>query len=367
MRLCLVISALTAGGAERVMSLLANEWAALGHDVHIITTHDGGCPPHYQMDERVRLHSVDHGFGGLARQLGVIKSLHHAVDGLQPAVVVSFLNYTNIITLLACRGLATPVIVSERLDPRVIGIGPLWSALRRITYRWAACLVAQTQTAARLYEPLAPGRTRVIPNPVVVPTCAESIVESWPEPDRPTIIMVGRLQPQKGYEVALRAMVTVHETQPDWRLVVVGEGPLLGELESLRDKLGLREDVLFAGRVSEPVTWLRRARIFLLSSHSEGFPNALCEAMAAGLPCLATDCPSGPAEIINHGVDGLLVPPNNPQAMANSLIDMILDVSLRTRLASAAPGVADRFTMESVRTQWERVIADVTKASGAPG
>lgn len=342
------------------MSLLAGEWARQGHDVHLLTTHDGGNAPHYSLDERVNLRSIDPRKSGPRKQLSVIAALRSAVSSIAPDVVISFLNYTNILTLLACRGLRVPVVVSERLDPRVIGIGLFWTLLRRVTYRWCACLVAQTPTAARLYEHMAPGRTRVIPNPVMPPPREPHEAVPWPLPDRPTIIMVGRLQPQKGYDVAIRALSKLADPLQDWRLVILGEGPLRTELEALRDRLGLRDRVILAGRVADPAPWLRRSQIFLLASRSEGFPNALCEAMVTGLACIATDCPSGPSDIITSGVDGLLVPVDDSDAIASALDGLIRDEQQRRALGTAAVTVADRFGIPAILTQWESILVEVT-------
>lgn len=366
MRLCLVISSLSAGGAERVMSTLANAWAGRGHDVHLLTTHDGGAPPHFELDSGVRLVSVDPRATGPLKQVAVVRALRRGLQARRPDAVISFLNYTNILTLLACRGLRLPVIVSERLDPRVIGIGPLWSTLRRLTYPGAARLVAQTPTAARLYEPLCRHHVTVIPNPVSVPADVPAAGIEWPSPERPTIIAVGRLQPQKGYEVALRAMARLARTHPDWRLVILGEGPQRSRLEALRQELGLADSVVFAGRVPEPWPWLKRAGLYLMSSHSEGFPNALAEAMAAGLPCVSTDCPSGPADLITPGVDGLLVPPGDDAAMAAALATLIDQPQLRARLAAAAGAVGTRFALETVLAQWDATLADVLGDGSGP-
>lgn len=366
MRLCLVISSLAAGGAERVMSILAGEWAARGHEVLLLTTHDGGSAPHYPVDARVELRSVDpRTGGGMRRQMATIGALRRAIAAARPAVVVSFLNYTNILVLLACRNLDVPVVVSERLDPRIVGIGPVWSMLRRMTYRRACCLVAQTTAAGALYGPLVHGRVRVIPNPVPPPP-EVTPVPDWPDPHRPTIMAVGRLQPQKDYETALQAMAILGRSNPEWRLVILGDGPLRGSLERLRDDLGLGTTVQFAGRVATPAAWLRRADMYLLSSRSEGFPNALCEAMMLGLPCVSTDCPSGPADIITHGVDGWLVPVGEPTAIADALSRLAGDPAERARLAAQAPVAMARFSVPSVLAEWDRLFEAVVVAPRAP-
>lgn len=357
MHLTLVISSLAAGGAERVITTLANHWAGQGHSVNLLTTHDQGKAPHYNLSESVSFSSVDSHHKGVARQISIIQSLRRKIKFTQPHIVISFLNYTNILTLVACRGLACPVIVSERLDPRVISIGPAWSLARRLTYRQTACLVAQTPTAAALFEHMAPGRVVVIPNPVATAVERTQKPMDWGDDSRPTIISVGRLQHQKGFDIAFKALKLLPPKYDSWRLIVLGEGKLRSELEQLRDDLGLQDRVMLPGRVTDPSPWLQNAQIFLMSSRSEGFPNALCEAMAAGLPVISTDCPSGPADIITPGVDGLLVPSEDSAAIANSLVQLMGSTELRIKLASAAPGICQRFSPESVLATWDDLIA----------
>lgn len=366
MRVSLVISSLNAGGAERVMTTLANAWVARGWQVDLFTTHDAGREPHYPLSPAVGLRSLDPRLPSPFRQLATVRSLRAAIRDARPDVVVSFLNYTNIMTLAACRGLACPVIVSERLDPRVIAIGPVWSFLRLLTYPRAKLLVAQTNTAAELYGALTGGRVRVIPNPVHAPAPRQADPASPVAADGHTILCVGRLQKQKGFDVALRAMSLLGPACADWRLVILGEGPERRDLERLRAELGLGDRACLAGQVADPWPWLRQAGIFLMSSRSEGFPNALTEAMAAGLPVISTDCPSGPADIITPGVDGLLVPVEDPAAMAKALAQLIDSGDLRTRFAQAAPGVLERYSLESVLAAWDRVLEESTGLAGLP-
>lgn len=362
MRLSLSISSLTAGGAERVMTTLANAWTDRGHEVSLFTTHDAGREPHFPLAAGIRRSSVDPGSKGPLKQLAIIRALGAALRASRPDVVVSFLNYTNVLTLAASRGQDYPVVVSERLDPRVVDIGPAWSMLRRVSYRRATRLIAQTTTAARLYENLTPGRVRVIPNPVQMPPAGPLVQGAPPATAGGTIIAIGRLHPQKGFDLALRALALLDRRYAAWRLVVLGEGPARKELESLRDQLGLGDRVLFPGLAPDPWPWLSQAQVFLMSSRSEGFPNALCEAMAAGLPVISTDCPSGPAEIITPEVDGLLVPAGDPGAIATALERLLSSPELRASLAAAAPAVAQRYSLESVLAAWDRVLAEVAQA-----
>jgi glycosyltransferase involved in cell wall biosynthesis len=366
MRLSLVISSLNAGGAERVMTTLANAWVARGWRVDLFTTHDGGREPHYPLSPAVGLRSIDPRLPSPFRQMATVRNLRAAIREARPDVVVSFLNYTNIMTLAACRGLPCPVVISERLDPRVIDIGPAWSFLRRATYPQAKLLVAQTKTAAELYGALAGGRVRVIPNPVQAPVLRSADPMSPVAVDQRTILCVGRLQKQKGFDIALRAMSLLGPAYADWRLVILGEGPERLNLERLSAELKLGDRARLAGQVADTWPWLRQAGIFLMSSRSEGFPNALTEAMAAGLPVISTDCPSGPADIITPGVDGLLVPTEDPTALAGALAQLIDSGDLRTRFAQAAPGVLERYSLDSVLAAWDRVFAESTGMTGEP-
>lgn len=355
MRRFLTISSLDTGGAERVLTTLANAWVDAGHDVTLATTHDEGRVPHFPLSPRVRLVSASVHGAGVGRQLRIVRRLRRLIRDDAPDVVISFLNYTNVLTLLACRGQKIPVVVSERADPRLQPIGAAWSCLRRFTYRRAARLVAQTATAAGLYESLAPGRVRVVPNPVVEPAGTAELPR-----DGRTIVAAGRLHQLKGFDTAMLAMAALPAEMSGWRLVILGEGPARARLEELRAELGLDTRVEMPGQVPDTAPWLRAADVFLLSSRAEGFPNALCEAMAIGLPAVATDCPSGPADIITTGVDGLLVPPDDPAAMAEALARLIASPELRYRMAARAPEVRQRFSLPAVLEAWERVLSQVT-------
>jgi len=359
MNLNLVIPSLAAGGAERVLTTLANHWAMRGDRVTVFTTHDGGSAPHYELHSDVRLVSLNSALPAPLKNMAVVSALRREFRGAPPDLIVSFLNYTNVLALAANFGRRCPIVVSERLDPRVIGIGPIWSLLRRLTYRSASRLVAQTSTAAGLFDYLAPGRTVVIPNPVAPPATGICPLPEWPIPERPTVIAVGRLMPQKGFDIALRAFSLLPATCSEWQFIILGEGPQRTALERLREELGLNDRVHLPGRVADPTPWLQRAGIFLMSSRSEGFPNALAEAMAVGLPVLSTDCPSGPSDLITHGVDGLLVATEDPQAMAVALGELMMSSELRDQLASAAPRILDRFSQTSVLNVWDAMLAEL--------
>lgn len=172
------------------------------------------------------------------------------------------------------------------------------------------------------------------------------------------VVAVGRLVAQKGFDLLLQAFARLQGRYPDWSLVIVGEGPLRAELEGLVERLGLSGRVFLPGLVQAVPALLKRCDLFVLASRYEGFPNALGEAMAAGLPVIAADCPTGPRELVRHGVDGLLVPPEDPATLAEAMDRLMGDGEERRRLAGRAVEVTARFSEEKVLALWDQVLAE---------
>jgi glycosyltransferase involved in cell wall biosynthesis len=368
MKLVLVISTMTSGGAERVLSTLANSWANKGRDVTLVTTHDDGSPPFYDLDPEVThrpilLSSIPG--GGYWSNIKRTKALRGMIKEANPDLVVSFLDYTNILTLLACKGLNVPVVVSERLDPRIHRLTRVWEWMRQLLYPGATVLVNQTEAAASWFRSLMKDKISIIPNPVAEPDNQTGVPER--ELRKPSLVAMGRLHPQKGFDSLLRAMRIVHDTAPDLHLTVLGEGPLRSDLEALRDGLELQDVVYFPGRVKNPAAVLRQAELFVMSSITEGFPNVLCEAMALGLPVISTDCPSGPAEIIQDGRSGLLVPVGDHEALAAAILGLLADSVAREEMGVHARQVVDRFSLERVLGEWEAVLAKAAKGRDQDG
>lgn len=366
MRLTLVIPSLERGGAERVMSILASSWAEKGHEVTLLTL-KREITPAYDLHPNVKLRNL--GLPGepaansmLAafRQVARLRVLRRAIRESQPSLVISFMERTNVLILAATRGLHVPVIVSERVDPRHYDIGRFWNGLRSLTYRWAAALVCQSRASLIWFEQRMKVKGRVIPNPVPAPK--EGTAPPVKSAEGHTMIAMGRLVDQKGFDLLLDAFGQLAFRYPDWSLVVLGDGPLRGVLVARAHALHLERQVQFAGEVPDPFSFLRAADLFVLSSRFEGFPNALCEAMACGIAVVSFNCPSGPAEIIRNGIDGILVPPGDVPALVAALDRLMKDKGERKRLASRAPEVMERFSCDKVLLLWEQLFSELNSS-----
>jgi glycosyltransferase involved in cell wall biosynthesis len=194
---------------------------------------------------------------------------------------------------------------------------------------------------------------RVIPNPVALPDEAAVITE---RADRKKIVSVGSLRKVKGHDLLIDAFALIANQNPAWDLEIYGEGGERHNLESQIERLGLKDRVSLCGHVASPISKLRMADLFALPSRAEGFPNALAEAMACGLPVVSFDCRSGPSDLIRPGIDGLLVAPGDVAAFAAALASLIKDPNQRIQFGSRAPEVLERFGLVRILALWEELL-----------
>jgi glycosyltransferase involved in cell wall biosynthesis len=347
------------------MSVMANNWARRDVDVTLLTLKPARADD-YPLDSRVerltlpplkRMFGVKEVVGGTVKRVRLIREQIRRVG---PDVVVSFIDMTNILVILAARGTGVPVVVSERVYPPAYTIHPLWRTLRRLLYRYAEAVVVQTEPAREWGHTIAaPSRVHVIPNPCSPPHPGEGDPDPWQAwpPARGAsgrIAAVGRFSREKGFDLLVDAFDRLSERHPGWVLAVAGEGPERSVLEG-------RDRVWLPGRIDDPGSLLARADVFALPSRFEGFPNVLLEAMARGLAVVAADCPVGPAAIVRDGVDALFVPPEDVAALAHALDRLMSDAALRAELGSRAREVTERFSEDRVMAMWDALLHNVAR------
>jgi GalNAc-alpha-(1->4)-GalNAc-alpha-(1->3)-diNAcBac-PP-undecaprenol alpha-1,4-N-acetyl-D-galactosaminyltransferase len=364
-RILFLVSSMHGGGAERVAALLCNHWVSQGHSVTLMPTFSGRGECVYPLDKRVtldfladRVNSRGRGFFNKVRRL---VELRRAIREQSPDVILSFMPHVNIAAVLAAWGLQVPVVVSERTFPPAMPLGKALENLRRWAYARASAVVVQTEQAREwlaLNCPRAQGY--VIPNPAVFPLPLgepKILPSSVVEAGRKLVLAVGRLSEEKQFDSLIEAFKPLAKSDPDWNLVILGEGIEREHLEMLRDQLELADRVQLPGRVGNLGDWYERAEIFVMSSRFEGFPNTLVEAMAHGLPAVSFDCLAGPRDIIREAENGLLVQPDEGSlGLTNALRILMREDHQRMLMAARAVVVRDLFDIRHIANKWGRVL-----------
>jgi glycosyltransferase involved in cell wall biosynthesis len=338
------------------MSILAGVLASRGHKVKIIT-YDKGCPAFYPLHPEVTVQKLRLSGGSVVRRVNNhfrrIPAFRHVIRETRPDIVISFMDRTNVLILVAAIGLDVPVIVSERTDPQRYSPGFPYGCLRHWLYRKAMSVVVQSKTQAGWFKQLS-NRVAVIPNPVQA--CANDLNC---QARRTSLVMAaGRLSHEKGFDLLLTAFAKINRKHPKWNLVIYGDGPERPALGRQVSELNLNGRVQLPGVTARLSTHLRTAGCFVLSSRFEEFANVLMEALACGCPVVASNC-ADISEIVRHGWNGLVIPPEDPDGLANVLRQIMEDMPLRKILETNGPVSVRRFGVEFVADHWERLFGEI--------
>lgn len=356
MHIALVILTLGPGGAERVISNLANQWVKSGHRITLITLEHSSKLPFYPLDPKIDLLQLSKtlqkpsSLWAYVSNLGQrLTSLRTTLKQLHPDLVLSFIDQMNIVTLLLSRGLKLPIFVSERIDPAFHSLSFIYKILRRFTYPWAHRIIVQTPSAACYFPTFLQKKISIIPNsinPCTLPFKYRKIQK---------IVSVGRLAPQKDYPTLLKAFENLSLKYPDLTLTIYGEGPERSFLENLIQDFGLKDSVFLAGIVSNIEKALLDFDLFVFPSRFEGFPNALGEAMALGLPVVASQC-SGNKDLIQNGINGLLFPVGDVEKLALAIESLILNQKKSENLGKNAKHISEKFGEQMVMSLWNKAL-----------
>lgn len=370
MKILIFTNSLAGGGTERVAATLANFWARQNWEVTIVTL-DSESEDFYVLNpmvNRIALNLAgDSGnvLDALRRNGRRVLALRRAIMQVRPQVALSMMSTPNVLLAFASRGIAGLCTVgSEHCYPPHAPLGRIWGSLCSRMYGRLSAVVALTRECADWIEThSSAARVSVIPNAATwpLPDSAPKISpHSLCSPERKILLAVGRLNVVKNYAVLLGAFAQLAGKYSDWDLVILGEGPERPSLESIiRDRtLGARVFIPgIAGNVGE---WYARADLYVMTSLSEGFPMALAEALAHGLPAVSFDCDTGPRDIIRHGMDGLLVPANDAGALIEALDVVLGDANLRKQFASRAHEARERFSIEKIAGMWEELFTGLS-------
>ena len=348
MKIAFFIGHMGYGGAERVISLLANDYCRRGWDTDIVMLLSRDLAQ--RLEPGVRLVDLSLGTGSyLKRAPYWLRQIRGYLKREKPDCVVSFIGRINALVLTAALGMNIPIVVSERNDPRHDGRGKGMLAFCDALYKTARAVVFQTKAEQESFSEAVKAKGVIIPNPV----STEGV--SRREPKGFHVVTAGRLAEQKNQKMLMDAMALVRREIPEASCTIYGEGELRQELESYVREKGLADTVFLPGHALDIHKKIADASAFVLTSEYEGLPNALIEAMMLGIPCVTTDYP-GSEEVMEDGVTGLIVPRGDAETLARKLIGLARDGASGKALGENARVDAEKYRTENVIAQWQNVI-----------
>lgn len=356
MKITILISALSGGGAERVTCNLANYLSDVGHDVEILSM--GEAVAAEPLRERVMYQSLlrnEEKRNFLLNNGKRILRLRRYMKKQTVDAYVVMLPVTTELMLRFSKLTKAPIIASERNDPTVYS-RKTQKALSSLAHR-ASGWVFQTVDAQSWYEPhIKNVFHRVIPNAI-----NPSFLRDPYEGEREKVIIgAGRLNEQKNFPLLISSFARVADKFPEYKLRIYGKGALLDSLKGLAEEKGVGDRVEFPGYVPDMPERLEKASMFVLSSDYEGMPNALMEAMASGLPCVSTDCGGGGARfLIQDGENGLLVPQRDEKAMAEAMERILSDDAFAKSLGENARKLQETLAPDKIYGAWEEFIRNI--------
>ena len=391
-KVAILTHSLDGGGAERVISNLSGH---IGEDYELtllLLDSDGA-----HRKDGVRTIGIwsrglpegsDHGLPfNPVRLIQMMVSLRREVKRNGFSLVLSFLEIPNFLNLMTFGKHRRIVSVRNHMSGKRKGfLGNL--AVRFVTIFTDHTIAVSAMCRLDLIEGFGadPERVSVLPNPVdleMIDRLRDEGLADCPIPDGvPVIVNVARLTEAKGHDRLIQSFCRVRETIPDARLVLVGDGDMKERLMGMTRNLGVDEHVIFAGFQKNPYRFIQRSDVFVLSSHYEGFPNALLEALACGVPVISTDCLSGPRELLSPNTDpssvakgiehadyGILVPPwgndiadlDNERTMAEAIVRLLSDDDLRNLYISRGRERVSDFAAPNVRIVWDEFIKEHIK------
>jgi GalNAc-alpha-(1->4)-GalNAc-alpha-(1->3)-diNAcBac-PP-undecaprenol alpha-1,4-N-acetyl-D-galactosaminyltransferase len=352
-KIAFLIPSLGAGGAERVVVSLANKFAdkyevfllvftktetvyIIEKSVNIIYLKEKDSPSFSIID-------------AIKSNIIYVKKILKTVKKNKIAILIGFTTSVNILTIISSKILNKPHLISERNNPEVYVPNVFWKVLRNLSYPTANQLIVQTDLIKGFYQSfIKENKINIIPNPVdeiLLSKRAEYL-------ERENIILnVGRLDENKNQMLLIEVFSNLN--LDNWKLVIVGDGILRDVYRKLVKNLNIEQKVEFVGNVQNVWDYYNQAKIFAFTSNSEGFPNALLEAMSFGLPCISTDCPSGPSEIIKDNENGYLIEVNNREQLGDKLSILMNNPEICNQFSQNAITSTQKFSMVEVKKLWE--------------
>ena len=331
MKIALLVARYSISGVPLAQARLALALAAVGHRVTLVFGYAEGKRPPSVEGVEIRVWNSP-------QTRGLLRPIMRLLRDEKPDVVFSAEDHLNVLVLIAAQLTRSKAKISgsSRVTPydtysnRPLTKRWLLKQLARLTASRADALTCVSQDMVGQYGTVFGERDRrqaiynIVDDPANRARIQEPVDELWlSDGGGPVAVAAGSLQPWKGFADAIDAIGLLRDQGRDQRLLILGEGPERHRLEAQIAKLGLASRVRLVGHVDNSLKYFARADLFVLSSHVEGLPNVLVEALMCGTSCVATDCPTGPREVLADGEYGTLVPMRNSAALAEGMIDAL--------------------------------------------
>jgi len=350
MKIAFIISSLGSGGAERVLTLLANHLSIKDEIIVITFSNEKSF---YKITNNIKLVQLNllknskNKFETIYNTIKRVFTLKRILKKIDSDINISFMTHTNILSIIASKLNNQKVIVSEDIEYYFYNSQTLYF-IRKIVYKFTDFLIVKTDADKKNYSFLK--NVQVIGNPLPNLDYKHNFKKE------PFILAVGRLDKQKGFDILINVYSKI---KTNWKLYIAGEGIERENLQNIIINLNLEDKIILLGRIKNIFERYKKASIFVLSSRKEGFGNVLIEAMAFGCAVIAFDCPYGPSEIIENRVNGILVENQNKEKLKETIERLINDKDLREKLSYEAIKVRDKYSVEKIAKEWEKVIKEV--------
>jgi GalNAc-alpha-(1->4)-GalNAc-alpha-(1->3)-diNAcBac-PP-undecaprenol alpha-1,4-N-acetyl-D-galactosaminyltransferase len=357
MKIQICIGTLTAGGAERVVSILSREFVEQGHEVEILLYYDR--PIHYDIDSRVKI-TIEESYikkSYFSKRNTLSHMIWHRryVKKEKPDVIISFLAPFNMVNIVAMAGLKIPLIVADRNDPSRVPEKRVIRLLRDFLYRFANGIVLQSENNRRYFPPSVREKSVVIYNPIDLGKYAGAAINTNKEKN---IVFVGRIIKQKNPLMLLEAFSNISKDFPEYKLIYYGEGDMRDTVFERAKELDLENKVYLPGAVKNVFKYIYRDSLYVMTSEYEGMPNALLEAMCIGLPVISTKV-SGATDVINNGENGMLIDCGSVYQLTKAMQKMLSDQYLRERSASEATKLTEKLSISEISNCWMTFITKI--------
>jgi glycosyltransferase involved in cell wall biosynthesis len=340
-----VIRTMHGGGAERVVANLLNEFARMQKYNLFLLTGQSDDDDYQICKEIDRICNLS---GNLIKDIFMLRKI---IRGKKIDVVFGIDLYANWCVCMSNFQTKSKMVISERNAPKHNFISLKSKILIKLTYWNADGYIFQSEEAMLCYSKSIQKKGVVIHNPVKPDLPLKN------GEDKKEIVAIGRLNIQKNYPMMIKTFAIVHNSYPDYKLRIFGRGPEEEKIIDLIKQLKLTDSIKLEGFCENVHDHIINSQIFVMSSNCEGMPNALMEAMAMGFPVVCTDCPAGgPAELIENGENGFLVPVDDCNKFAEAIMRLIEDENLRHKFSNNAKKIRQSHNISNIAKQWEKIL-----------